>query len=101
MLGAFSYRVEQNVLRDVRIAFGGMAATPKRAHAAEAALEGNTITQAAFRAAQQALEDDFHPMGDVRGSQHYRQQAAKNLFERLYLSLAVPDHEVMLHAYAH
>lgn len=101
VLGAFSYRVEQNVLRDVRIAFGGMAATPKRAQAAEAALEGNTITQAAFRAAQQALEDDFHPMGDVRGSQHYRQQAAMNLLERLYLSLSAPDHEVMLHAYAH
>ncbi|MDQ7730277.1 xanthine dehydrogenase small subunit [Halomonas sp. SpR8] len=101
VLGAFSYRVEQNVLRDVRIAFGGMAAIPKRAQGAEVALEGNTITQAAFRAAQKALDDDFHPMSDVRGSQHYRQQAAKNLLERLYLSLSASDHEVMLHAYAH
>ncbi|MDQ7731402.1 xanthine dehydrogenase small subunit [Halomonas sp. SpR1] len=101
LLGAFSYRVEQGVLRDVRIAFGGMAATPKRALAAEAALEGNAITREAFRAAQQALDNDFQPMSDVRGSQQYRQQAAKNLFERLYLSLSAPDHEVMLHAYAH
>lgn len=101
VLGAFSYRVEQGILQDVRIAFGGMAATPKRAQAAEAALEGSTITQAAFRAAQLALDDNFQPMSDVRGSQHYRQQAAKNLLERLYLSLSAPDHEVMLHAYAH
>ncbi|BBI50892.1 hypothetical protein HORIV_33130 [Vreelandella olivaria] len=88
-------------MRDVRIAFGGMAATPKRALAAEAALEGSAIHPEAFRAAQQALDNDFQPMSDVRGSQHYRQQAAKNLFERLYLSLLAPDHEVMLHAYAH
>ncbi|CEP35965.1 MULTISPECIES: xanthine dehydrogenase small subunit [unclassified Halomonas] len=101
LLGAFCYRVEQGVMRDVRIAFGGMAATPKRALAAEAALEGSAITPEAFRAAQQALEDDFQPMSDVRGSQHYRQQAAQNLIERLYLSLSVPDQEVMLHAYAH
>ena len=101
VLGAFSYRVEQNVLRDVRIAFGGMAATPKRAQRVEAILEGSAITREAFRAAQQALDDDFQPMSDVRGSQHYRQQAAKNLLERLYLSLSAPDHEVMLHAYAH
>lgn len=101
LLGAFSYRIEQGALCNVRIAFGGMAATPKRAQAVEAALEGCTITQAAFRAAQQALEDDFQPMSDVRGSQHYRQQAAKNLLERLYHSLSAPDHEVMLHAYAH
>ena len=101
LLGAFSYRIEQGTLHDVRIAFGGMAATPKRAKAAEAALEGSTLTAEAFRAAQQALDDDFQPMSDVRGSQHYRQQAAKNLFERLYLSLSAPDHEVMLHAYAH
>ncbi|OWV29612.1 xanthine dehydrogenase small subunit [Halomonas campaniensis] len=101
LLGAFSYRIEQGTLHDVRIAFGGMAATPKRAKAAEAALEGCTMTKEVFRAAQQALEDDFQPMSDVRGSQHYRQQAAKNLLERLYLSLSAPDHEVMLHAYAH
>ncbi|MGP9767860.1 xanthine dehydrogenase small subunit [Halomonas sp. AOP13-D3-9] len=101
LLGAFCYRVEQGVMRDVRIAFGGMAATPKRALAAEAALEGSAITPEAFRVAQQALEDDFQPMSDVRGSQHYRQQAAQNLIERLYLSLSVPDQEVMLHAYAH
>ena len=105
LLGAFSYRIVQGSLRDVRIAFGGMAATPKRARAAEAALEGCIISAAAsaeaFRAAQQALDHDFQPMSDVRGSQHYRQQAAKNLIERLYLSLSAPDHEVMLHAYAH
>ena len=40
-------------------------------------------------------------MSDVRGTQHYRHQVATNLLERLYLSLSVPNQEVMLHAYAH
>ncbi|MGP9567294.1 xanthine dehydrogenase small subunit [Halomonas sp. AOP5-B2-8] len=101
VLGAFSYRLEQDVMRDVRIAFGGMAATPKRALNSEAALEGQTLSPGGFRAAQQALASDFQPMGDVRGSEHYRQQAAANLLERLYLTLSAPNQEVMLHAYAH
>ncbi|WP_235042388.1 xanthine dehydrogenase small subunit [Vreelandella profundi] len=101
ILGAFSYRLEKNIMRDVHIAFGGMAATPKRALNSEAAIEGQPLSPDSFRAAQEALVGDFQPMGDVRGSQNYRQQAAANLLERLYLTLSAPDQEVMLHAYAH
>lgn len=101
VLGAFCYRQEAGVMHDVRIAFGGMAATPKRAFATEAALEGHSLSKASFQAAQQALDDEFTPMTDVRGSQLYRQQAARNLLERLYLTLCAPNQEVMLHAYAH
>lgn len=101
VLGAFCYQLKDNVMRDVRIAFGGMAAIPKRALAAEHALEGQPLSKASFRAAQQAITHDFQPMGDVRGSQHYREQAARNLLERLYLTLSAPNQEVMLHAYAH
>lgn len=101
VLGAFSYRLEDGKLSDVRIAFGGMAATPRRAPATEAALEGQRVGKQAFQAARQALQDEFEPMSDVRGSQQYRQLAAANLLERLYLSLSSPEQEVMLHAYAH
>ncbi|MCA1771552.1 MAG: FAD binding domain-containing protein [Halomonas sp.] len=101
VLGAFCYHLEAGVMRDVRIAFGGMAATPKRALATEKALEGQPLSKTSFQAAQQALDDEFTPMSDVRGSQLYRQQAARNLLERLYLTLCAPNQEVMLHAYAH
>ncbi|MFP3367311.1 xanthine dehydrogenase small subunit, partial [Pseudoalteromonas sp. SIMBA_148] len=69
VLGAFCYRVNQGVMEDVRIAFGGMAATPKRASQTEAALEGQPVSKASFQAAQQALAEEFQPMSDVRGSQ--------------------------------
>ncbi|MBB3329185.1 xanthine dehydrogenase small subunit [Halomonas campaniensis] len=110
VLGAFSWRLEEGVLRDVRLAFGGMAATPARAAAAEAALEGKAPDLAAFQAARLALQQDFSPMSDVRGSAHYRELSAANLLERLRLVLMMEDQgqtdtasspEVMLHAYAH
>ncbi|MBZ5487753.1 xanthine dehydrogenase small subunit [Halomonas aquamarina] len=101
VLGAFAYRLENGRLHDVRIAFGGMAAIPKRALKAEQALEGKPADANCFRQAQAALEHDFSPMDDVRGSAQYRRLAAANLFERLYLTLSTPSQEVMLHAYAH
>ncbi|MCP1326995.1 FAD binding domain-containing protein, partial [Halomonas sp. 707D4] len=101
VLGAFHYTLENGVLAQVRLGFGGMAATPRRAAAAEAALEGQPLSKASFQAAQQALSADFQPMDDVRGGRAYRELAAANLLERLYVTLTTPDQEVMLHAYAH
>ncbi|MGQ4877046.1 xanthine dehydrogenase small subunit [Billgrantia sp. LNSP4103-1] len=105
VLGAFAFRLENGVMRDVRLAFGGMAAIPKRAAHAEAALEGQAPDSAAFQAAREALAEDFQPMSDVRGSAEYRRRSAANLLERLRLVIAQSEtdspREVMLHAYAH
>ncbi|WP_447556234.1 xanthine dehydrogenase small subunit [Vreelandella sp. EE22] len=101
VLGAFHFVLEDDVLKHVRLGFGGMASTSRRALNAEAALEGQPLTQATFQAAQRALSADFQPMSDVRGSQRYREQAAANLLERLYVTLCTPHSEVMLNAYAH
>ena len=70
---------------DVRLAFGGMAATVRRAHGAEAALRGQPWSEATLRAAQAALEADFTPLTDLRASAGYRRQAARGLLERLWL----------------
>ena len=70
---------------DARLAFGGMAATPRRARAAETAL-----LKDGFAAAIAAVEDDFKPVDDWRGSASYRRQVAANLLRRLELRLADP-----------
>jgi xanthine dehydrogenase small subunit len=105
VLGAFSWRLEDGVMRDVRLAFGGMAGIPRRASHAEAALEGQAPATNAFQAARLALTEDFQPMSDVRGSAHYRRLSAANLLERLRLVIEQAEtdssREVMLHAYAH
>ncbi len=80
-----SVTLTDDVITAARIAFGGMAATPKRADAAEAALLGNTWSEATFDAAAQALPKDFQPLTDWRASSDYRMLSAQNLLRRFYL----------------
>ncbi len=68
-----------------RIAFGGMAATPKRAPLAEAALDGKPWDEAALSAAMNALAQDYAPLSDMRASSAYRMRAAQNLLRRFWL----------------
>ena len=67
-----------------RIAFGGMAATPKRAAAAEAALVGQPWSEDTIRKAMAAMTDDFTPLSDMRASASYRMEAAQNLLLRYF-----------------
>lgn len=67
------------------IAFGGMAATPKRARHAEEVLVGSKMEEADIEAAMQALEKDFQPISDWRASAEYRMLTAKNLLKRFWL----------------
>ncbi len=68
-----------------RLAYGGMAATPKRASGAEAALVGQPWGEAAVAAAEAAIADDFTPLTDWRASAAYRSKVAANLLRRFYL----------------
>ncbi|MEL7092381.1 MAG: xanthine dehydrogenase small subunit [Pseudomonadota bacterium] len=82
--GCFWIDVADGVVRAVRLAFGGMAGTPKRAAAAEAALRGQPWTEATVRAAMTALETDFTPLSDMRASATYRMQTAQNMLLRAW-----------------
>ena len=68
-----------------RLAFGGMAATVRRAARAEAALLGQAWDDAAVTSAQAALASDFVPLTDMRASAAYRVQVAQNLLKRFWL----------------
>jgi xanthine dehydrogenase small subunit len=72
-----------NVVR-ARLAYGGMAATPKRAAKAEAALTGQPWSEAAVEAAAAKLSEDFAPLNDHRGSASYRARVAANLLRGFY-----------------
>ena len=77
--GVFSFEVLENKIFNVRLVFGGMAATPKRASSAENILEGKVFDASIAKLAQLALENDFTPMSDMRATSDYRMQVAKNL----------------------
>jgi xanthine dehydrogenase small subunit len=101
VLGAFRLTVENGVVADCRLAFGGMAATPARAAKAEAALKGQPWNDDSVTAAIAALADDFQPLSDVRASAAYRQQVAGNLLRRALLSAdAHPSDPLMVTDYA-
>ena len=80
-----SIGVEAGRVTDARIAFGGMAAKPKRAAACEAALTGQPWTEATARAAAEALAQDFQPIDDMRATAAYRLRAAQNLVLKAWL----------------
>ena len=67
-----------------RIAFGGMAATPKRAKAVEAALVGKRWTLETVDAAMAVFAQDYQPISDMRASAEYRLMTAQNLLKRFY-----------------
>lgn len=67
-----------------RLAYGGMAATPKRAAKAEASLVGQPWTAANAEVAAKHIADDFAPMSDHRGSAAYRSLVAANLLRGFF-----------------
>ncbi len=85
LCGAFNITVIDGTVTAARIAFGGMAATPKRAAAVEAALLGQPWTEATIATAQEAFAQDFAPIDDMRASAAYRLETARNLLHRYWL----------------
>jgi xanthine dehydrogenase small subunit len=85
VLGAFAIKLADGKVESARIAYGGMAATPKRARHAEEALQGKRWEQATVDAAMAALEQDFSPISDWRASAQYRARVARNLLQRLLI----------------
>ena len=82
--GAVKLRLEAGRIAVARIAFGGMAATPKRANAAEAFLTGAVFSEENLDEAASLLGEDFAPLSDVRGSSAYRLTVAGNLLRRMW-----------------
>ncbi len=86
LCGAFHLALaEDGTVSHIRIAFGGMAATPKRARAVEAALFGRPWREATIAGARDAFDQDYKPLTDWRATAEYRQLTAKNLLTRFFL----------------
>jgi len=85
-LGAFYLTLAKDgTVADIRIAYGGMAATPKRATTVEKALIGKAWSEATVEAAMAEYAKDFTPLTDMRATAEYRALAARNLLLRFYV----------------
>ena len=86
MCGAFRVFVnDDGIVGMARVAFGGMAATPKRAKAVEDALVGKPWSSATVEAALPAFAVDYQPITDMRAGKEYRLLVAQNLLRRFQL----------------
>lgn len=83
--GCFNITVSDGIVSQARIAFGGMAGTPKRALSVEAALIGKPWTAETIQAALPGFDKDYAPLTDMRASAVYRLKTAKAMLERYYL----------------
>jgi xanthine dehydrogenase small subunit len=89
VMGAFCFTLDGDRIVAGRIAFGGMAATPRRARAVEAALQGAGLQdQASWSPALAALAQDFAPIDDQRASAAYRREVARGLLRKALIEVA-------------
>lgn len=84
VFAAINIQIVDGVVQQARLAYGGMAATPKRAVIAESELVGQPLSQATVERACVALSQDFQPLSDFRASADYRLHVARNLLRRYY-----------------
>lgn len=82
--GCFWIAIADGTVREIRLAYGGMAGIPKRARAAEQALRRGPWTEDRVRAAMRAMDADFTPLSDMRASAEYRMAAARNMLLRAF-----------------
>jgi CO/xanthine dehydrogenase FAD-binding subunit len=68
---------------DVRLALGSVAATPIRARATEAAIEGHPPTPETADLAAETLGAELQPIDDVRSTAEYRRIVAARVVHRL------------------
>ena len=73
------------VINEARLAYGGVAAIPKRAMRAERALIGKKFNESSIKAAMAELATEFAPLSDLRADKSYRQAMMQNLLWRFYL----------------
>ncbi len=96
VMGAYALRIEEGVISDARICFGGMAAKPQRAPAAENALMGQPWSEASLAKARAALAKDYTPIDDMRASAAYRLNVAQNLLTKFFVESTEPAVETRL-----
>jgi aerobic carbon-monoxide dehydrogenase medium subunit len=71
-----------SVVRNARLALGGVGATPVRARSAEAALQGRQLDEDAIRTAADLAAESVSPPADMHGSAEFRRHLCRVLTAR-------------------
>ena len=83
---AINIQTQKNIIKEIQMAAGGVAATPKSLDKlCKSMLEKKLDDAIDF--ATENLDKFVQPISDLRGSSHYRLEAMKGLFRRLQICL--------------
>ncbi len=88
---AFALWFDGEHVRQARLAYGGVAATPVRAYQAEQALVGKAWNEQSWSEARALLQSAFTPMDDHRGSAKYRSEMVGRLFDKFFAQTHVRE----------
>lgn len=91
---SFALDIEDGIVTAARIGLGGVAATPLRATATEAALIGSPWNIATVREASEVLGSEGTPMSDHRASADYRSLMLNTALLKLYSTTVISSKEV-------
>jgi xanthine dehydrogenase small subunit len=81
---SFNLEIVNKKIKNIKIAYGGMAPIPKRAIHCEKILLNSDLSEEVILNAQMSLEKDFQPIDDMRASKNYRMEIAKNLLIKCF-----------------
>ena len=81
-------RIEEGIVRDIRIALGSVAPIVLRAVKTEASLRGNRLTPEVIAGAKDALAREIAPIDDIRSTARYRLRIAQNLLQEFLMRIA-------------
>jgi len=84
---SFNLAIVNKKIKSIKIAYGGMAAIPKRAIYCEKVLLNSNFSENIILKAQKSLEKDFQPINDMRASKDYRMEIAKNLLIKCFTEI--------------
>ena len=84
---SFNLEIINKKIKSIKIAYGGMAAIPKRAIYCEKVLLNSNFSEDIILKAQKCLEKDFQPINDMRASKDYRMEIAKNLLLKCFTEI--------------
>jgi len=84
---SFNLEIKNKKIKNIKIAYGGMASIPKRAINCEKTLINTNISEENIEKTKKTLEKDFKPISDMRASKNYRMEIAKNLLMKCLIEI--------------
>jgi len=81
-------KLDGDIIRSIRLAYGGVAPVVLRLPKTEAFLTGKSVTLDVMRQAGTIAAGEISPISDVRGSRSYRTQLARNILMKFFYDIA-------------